>query len=84
MLVLQSRSTRHNIYRERAVPKDVESQSTELARLKRLGRYLKCERQWGQVFEYKARTKELTVFTDSDLAGCKETRKSSSAGVLML
>ena len=27
---------------------------------------------------------ELTVFTDSDWAGCKETRKSSSAGVLML
>ena len=29
-------------------------------------------------------TKDLTVFTDSDWAGCKETRKSSSAGVLML
>ena len=29
-------------------------------------------------------TEELTVFTDSDWAGCKETRKSSSAGVLML
>ena len=27
---------------------------------------------------------ELAVFTDSDWAGCKETRKSSSAGVLML
>ena len=27
---------------------------------------------------------ELTVFTDSDWAGCKETRKSSSAGVMML
>ena len=27
---------------------------------------------------------ELTVFTDSDWAGCKETRKSSSAGVLTL
>ena len=27
---------------------------------------------------------ELTVFTDPEWAGCKETRKSSSAGVLML
>ena len=27
---------------------------------------------------------ELAAFTDSDWAGCKETRKSSSAGVLML
>ena len=55
-----------------------------LARLKRLARYLKRERQWEQVFEYGAMTKDLTVFTDSDWAGCKETRKSSSAGVLML
>ena len=55
-----------------------------LGRLKRLARYLKRERQWGQVFEHGAMTKDLTVFTDSDWAGCKETRKSSSAGVLML
>ena len=27
---------------------------------------------------------EVTTFTDSDWAGCKETRKSSSAGVVML
>ena len=55
-----------------------------LARLKRLARYLKRERQCRQVFEYGAMTQDLTVFTDSDWAGCKETRKSSSAGVLML
>ena len=29
-------------------------------------------------------TEELTVFTDSDRAGFKKTRKSSSTGVLML
>ena len=55
-----------------------------LAKLKRLARYLKRERQWGQVFEYGNMAEELTVFTDSDWAGCEETRKSSSAGVLML
>ena len=55
-----------------------------LAKLKRLARYLKRERQWGQVLEYGKMAEELTVFTDSDWAGCKETRKSSSAGVLML
>ena len=27
---------------------------------------------------------EVTTFTDSDRAGCKETRKSSSAGVILL
>ena len=55
-----------------------------LAKLKRLARYLKRERQWGQVFEYGKMAEELAAFTDSDWAGCKETRKSSSAGVLML
>ena len=52
--------------------------------MKRLARYLKRERQLGQVFEYGKLAEELTVFTDSDWAGCKETRKSSSASVLML
>ena len=55
-----------------------------LAKLKRLVRYLKRERQWGQMFKYWKPFEELTVFTDSDWAGCKETRTSSSAGVLML
>ena len=41
---------------------------------KRLARYLKRERQWGQLIEYGVLTDELTVFTDSDWAGCKETR----------
>ena len=36
------------------------------------------------MFEYGKLAEELTVFTDSDWAGCKETRKSSSAGALML
>ena len=55
-----------------------------LAKFKRLARYLKRERQWGQAFKNGKLAEELTVSTDSDLAGCKETRKSSSAGVLML
>ena len=38
----------------------------------------------GQVFENGVLAEELTVFTDSDWAGCKETRRSSSASVLML
>ena len=54
------------------------------AKLKRLNRYLKRERQWRQVFEYAELAEELAAFTDSDWAGCKETQKSSSAGVLML
>ena len=55
-----------------------------LAKLNRLTRYLKRERQWGQVFKYGKTVEEITVFTDSDWAGCKETRKSSSAGIVMM
>ena len=85
MPVPQSRSTRHKTFIVNELCQKMSNPNQQsLARLKRLGRYLKRERQWGQVFEYGARTKELTVFTDSDWAGCKETRKSSSAGVLML
>ena len=38
----------------------------KLCKLKRLARYSKRERQWGQVFEYGILAEELTVFTDSD------------------
>ena len=55
-----------------------------LAKLKRLTRYLKRERQWGQVFKYGKTIEEVTIFTDADWAGCKETRRSSSTGVVML
>ena len=54
-----------------------------LAKLKRLARYLKRERKFGQVFEDGKRAEELIVVTDSGWVGCKETRKSSSAGVLV-
>ena len=36
------------------------------------------------MFEYGHLAEELTVFTDSDWARCKETRKSSSTSVMML
>ena len=55
-----------------------------VAKLKRLVRYLKRERQWSQIFRYVRLVDEVTTFTESDWAGWKETRKSSSAGVVML
>ena len=36
------------------------------------------------MFEHRRLVEEFTGFTNSDLAGGKETRKSSSAGVQML
>ena len=55
-----------------------------LAKLKRLVRYLKRERQRGQVFSCGRMVEEVTTFSDSDWAGCKETRKSPSAGMILL
>ena len=54
------------------------------AKRKRLVRYLKRERQSGQIFKYGRMVEEVTAFTDWNLAGCKETRKPSSAGVMLL
>ena len=54
------------------------------AKLKRFVRYLKRERQWGRQFKYRRIVEEVTMFTDSDWAGRKETRKSSSAVVMLL
>ena len=38
-----------------------------LAKLKRLVRYLKRERQWGQMFGYGRLVEEVTTFTDFGL-----------------
>ena len=55
-----------------------------LGKLKRLVRFLKRERQWSQIFSYGRMVEEVTMFADSDWAGCQEIRKSSSASVILL
>ena len=77
VLVPQSR---HNIRRERVVSDPSQHNFTKL---KRLVRYFKGERQWIHVFECGNMSSEVTVFSDSDCAGDKETRKSSSAVVAL-
>ena len=79
MFISQSGQGRHDIHRERIVPEDVESTPAESCQFEKAARYLKRERQCGQLFEYGKMAEVLAAFTDSDLAGCKETRKSSSA-----
>ena len=57
---------------------------SHMARIKKLGRYLKgrprliCKFGWQETPEY------LTTYTDSDWAGCKETAKSTSGGIVCL
>ena len=52
--------------------------------LKKLARYMVGRKRVVWRFEYQDEGQKLKVCTDSDWAGCKKTRKSSSGGVLML
>ena len=52
--------------------------------MERLVTYLKRERQWSHTFSCRRMVEEVTTFTDSDCAGSKENRQSSSAGVILL
>ena len=52
--------------------------------LKKCGRYLLGVPRMQQRMYRQSPQKEVTVYSDSDHAGCKETRKSTSAAVLML
>ena len=47
------------------------------------GKYLKGHSRSGYRFVYQESPKELTVWTDTDYAGCKRTRKSTSGGVVL-
>ena len=51
--------------------------------LVKLGKYLKTHNRSGYGYPYQERPKELVVWTDTDYAGCKRTRKSTSGGVVM-
>ena len=52
--------------------------------LKRLGRYLKGNSRMIIHMGYQEFQGEVTVWTDTDFAGCLRTRKSTSGGVVML
>ena len=51
--------------------------------LVKLGKYLKGHSRSGYLYAYQEKPKELTVWTDTDYAGCKRTRKSTSGGVVL-
>ena len=52
--------------------------------LKRQARYLVDKPRSRTLFEYQKGVNEITVYTDTDFAGCERTRKSTSGGVIML
>ena len=51
--------------------------------LKRIGRYLRGQPRLVMHYPWQKETKDVTVYSDSDWAGCKETAKSTSGGVVM-
>ena len=53
-------------------------------KLKRLGRYLVGRERMVVDFEYQQEGGRIDVWTDSDYAGCRETRKSTSGGVIRM
>ena len=52
--------------------------------LKRLGRYLLKRERAVIYYDYQAYPRAWSVWVDSDWAGCRRTRKSTSGGVVML
>ena len=53
------------------------------AALKRLGRYLVDRTRMTIMFGYQDNVSAMTIWTDTDFAGCAKTRKSTSGGVAM-
>ena len=55
-----------------------------LEKIKRLARYLvKCPR-WTIKFKYQQNTGSINAYVDTDFAGCRRTRRSTSGGLVML
>merc|ERR1711873_342837 len=52
--------------------------------LKRLSRYLLDKVRARTLYKYQTHFKRIQVWVDTDYAGCKRTRKSTSGGVIML
>jgi len=58
----------------------------DLTRLKRFARYLIKAQRVKLIFRYLTaeEAEKITVHSDTDFAGCRKTRKSTSGGVLMI
>ena len=72
-------------YPAKEVSRDMSAPSVESwTRRERLARYLVT--RTGVVFRYEWQdeNRPLTLFTDSDWAGCRKTRKSTSGGAIMI
>ena len=53
-------------------------------RLKRLDRYIKGRPRLQQVYHRQPAQSSVTIYSDADWAGCKQTRKSTTGGCIMI
>ena len=53
-------------------------------RLKRLGRYLKSKPRLQQWYEWRRSQNVVKTYSDADWAGCRQSRKSTSGGCVMI
>jgi len=53
-------------------------------KLKKLGKYLVGKPRLVQEYCYQSSQKEVAVWVDTDFAGCRKTRKSTSGGIIAL
>ena len=61
-----------------------EPREEDWERLKRFGRYLSGRKRVVTVFGYQGRINQLNTYVDTDYAGCRRTRKSTTGGVTYL
>ena len=72
-------------YAVKELSKDMSNPKQEsLGKLKRLARYLKDKPRLVMKFDYQGTVNGVTVWTDTDFAGCVKSRKSTSAGIIQL
>ena len=72
-------------YTVKELSKDMSSPDTDsIAKLKRLGRYLKGTPRYVTKYPYQEIFDKITLWTDTDSAGCTKSRKSTSAGIIQL
>lgn len=62
----------------------VNTRNGDWQRLKRLGRYIKGHPRLQQFFEWQKGPVQLKIYSDADWAGCRETRRSTTGGCVML
>ncbi len=55
----------------------------DMQALKRLGRYLCIRTRMKTLFEYQDQVRDFSTYVDTDLAGCRLTRKSTTGGLVM-